>query len=72
MKRPEGGRKGAESSDRRQWEGVKGGRKGRGGGSPTESLVLRSQVEPFEKIFRMFPVFRNNSEEVKSGRSHDL
>lgn len=45
---------------------------GKEGGSPTESLVLRSQVEPFEKIFRMFPVFRNNSEEVKSGRSHDL
>lgn len=45
---------------------------GKEGGSPMESLVLRSQVEPFEKIFRMFPVFRNNSEEVKSGRSHDL
>lgn len=52
--------------------GSKEGGKEGGGGSQTESLVLRSQVEPFEKIFRMFPVFRNNSEEVKSGRSHDL
>lgn len=45
---------------------------GKEGGSPKEPPVLRSQVEPFEKIFRMFPVFRNNSEEVKSGRSRDL
>lgn len=48
------------------------GRGSKEGGSPKEPLVLRSQVEPFEKIFRMFPVFKNNSEEVKSGRSHDL